>query len=98
MTQSKDRVHQQLPANISRLANLWIGVLLRMAERISAGQLSMVLPDGTSRVFSGICTPGPRAVLEVKHPRAVRRLLFGGANGFAEAYMNGDWDTPDLRA
>ena len=27
----------------------------------------------------------------------VRRMLFGSSNGFAEAYMDGDWDIPDLR-
>ena len=99
MTQTKDRIRQQrLPENAGRLANVWIAALLRMADRIHAGQLSLVLPDGSNRVFSGGCNPDPRAVLEVKHPRAVRRLLFGGSNSFAEAYMNGDWDTPDLRS
>jgi cyclopropane-fatty-acyl-phospholipid synthase len=99
MAQSKERVRQQrLSWNAGRLASPWLRVLLRMAGRIDAGQLSLVLPDGSNHVFSGARNTDPRAVLELKHPRAVRRLLFGGSNGFAEAYMDGDWDTPDLRA
>ena len=99
MAQSKDRVRQQrLSENTGLLVNFWIRVLLRMAGRINAGQLSLVLPDGSNHVFSGGRDADLRAVLEIKHPRAVRRLLFGGSNGFAEAYMDADWDTPDLRA
>lgn len=99
MVQSKDRVRQQrLSENTGPLANFWIRVLLRMAGRINAGQLSLVLPDGSNHVFSGGSDTDPRAVLDIKRPRAVRRLLLGGSNGFAEAYMEGDWDTPDLRA
>jgi cyclopropane-fatty-acyl-phospholipid synthase len=99
MAQGKDRSRQQrLSWHTGRLANPWIRVLLRMAERIEAGQISLVLPDGSNHVFTGARSTEPRAVLELKHPRAVRRLLFAGSNGFAEAYMDGDWDTPDLRA
>jgi cyclopropane-fatty-acyl-phospholipid synthase len=31
-------------------------------------------------------------------PRAIRRLAIGGSLGWAEAYLDGDWSTPDLRA
>lgn len=76
----------------------WIRVLVEMAERIESGQLSLVLPDGTNHVVSGLTRADIRAVLRVNRPRAVRRLVFAGTRGFAEAYMDGDWDTPDLPA
>jgi cyclopropane-fatty-acyl-phospholipid synthase len=99
MAQSNGRVRRQRPlASTGPLANVWIRVLLRIAGRINAGQLSLVLADGSSYVFSGDGERNPRAVLEIRRPRAVRRLLLSGSNGFAEAYMDGDWDTPDLRA
>jgi cyclopropane-fatty-acyl-phospholipid synthase len=41
---------------------------------------------------------GPSAVLEIKRPAALGRLLGSGAVGFAEGYMADDWDTPDLLA
>ncbi len=99
MAQDKERTREaQLSWNIARWTSPWTDMVARMASRIEIGQLSLVLPDGGNRVFSGHRGAEPRAVLEIKHPRAVRRLLFGGSNGFAESYMDGDWDTPDLRA
>ena len=72
-------------------------LVLAMAERIEAGELVITLPYGVDRLFKGP-KPGPAAALRVEHPRAYRRLLFGGTMGFAEAYMDGDIDTPDLAA
>lgn len=42
--------------------------------------------------------PGVRAELILHHWRAVRRLIVGGHVAFAEAYIDGDWSTPDLSA
>ena len=71
--------------------------LLRLLGQINAGQLAIVLPDGAQRVFKGR-KPGPRAVMEIHSAGVARAMLFGGAVGFAEAYMKGDWDSPDLTA
>ena len=42
--------------------------------------------------------PGPHATLQFTRNRAVRRLFTGGDVGFAESYLAGDWDSPDLAA
>ncbi len=63
--------------------------------RLGAGHLTVQWPDGTMEEFSG-AEPGPSAVLEVRRGSAMRRLLASGSIGFAEGYMQGDWDTPDL--
>jgi len=76
--------------------NPWTGALLALAQRIEFGQLSLVLPDGTNRVFTGNRHLDVRAVLNIRRPDAVRKVLLGGTTGFGEAYINGDWDTPDL--
>jgi cyclopropane-fatty-acyl-phospholipid synthase len=40
-----------------------------------------------------------RAVLDVKNPALLlQRVARKGANGFAEAYVEGEWDSPDLVA
>ena len=79
-------------------SNGWaMGALLLAAQRIEIGRLEIVLPGGASRIFQG-AVEGPSAKLIVRHRRAARRLMFGGNVGFAEAYMDGDWDTPDLAA
>jgi len=78
--------------------NPWTRALLALAQRIEFGRLSLVLPDGTNRVFTGKQHLDVRAVLNVRRPEVIRKVLLGGATGFGEAYIDGDWDTPDLSA
>jgi cyclopropane-fatty-acyl-phospholipid synthase len=61
------------------------------------GSLEIRLPQGQSLRFGGV-EPGPDACLIVIDPRFARRVLFSGDIGFAEGYMAGEWDTPDLSA
>jgi cyclopropane-fatty-acyl-phospholipid synthase len=61
------------------------------------GALKLVLPSGQQLSLNGR-EAGPRAVLVIRDYRCLRRLLTGGGVGFAEAYMAGEWDTPDLHA
>ena len=62
-----------------------------------AGSLRLRWPDGVVTLTEGTA-PGPAAVVEIHRWRAVRRALLGGALGFAEAYLDRDWDSPDLAA
>ena len=66
---------------------------LAMGSRIAQGHLTVRLPDGTEHVFRGEGS-GPRAELRVHDARVFRRILSGGATALAEAYMDGDWDSP----
>ncbi len=44
-----------------------------------------------------VTNPGPEVVINAHRPAATLwRVLRGGGVGFAEAYMAGHWDTPDL--
>ncbi|MDX1540432.1 MAG: class I SAM-dependent methyltransferase, partial [Geminicoccaceae bacterium] len=78
-----------------RLGSPWIGLMLKIAERLAAGDLTLELPDGSRRVYQGPAD-GPEGHLRLVRPRAVRRFVTGGSLGFAEAYLDGDWDSPDL--
>ncbi len=62
-----------------------------------AGHLDIVMPGGRRLSFSG-SEPGPSAEMIVRDYRAVRRVMSGADIGFAEGYLAGDWDTPDLAA
>jgi cyclopropane-fatty-acyl-phospholipid synthase len=66
-----------------------------MARNWGEGVLEVVLPGGRRLSISG-SRPGPTARLEVRDYRFMRRVLGSGAIGFAEGYMAGEWDTPDL--
>ncbi len=70
-------------------------LLTTLGRCLRAGRVRLELPDGSHHVFEG-AEPGPSAVLKVLRPRFVRRLLLGGHNGFAEAYLDGDFETDDL--
>lgn len=62
---------------------------------IDIGKITVVLPSG-QRVEHIGTHPGPSAAIIIHKWRAVRRLATGGDLGFAEAYIDGDWSTPDL--
>jgi hypothetical protein len=71
---------------------------LRVAvENWAAGDLTFVLPSGKPLRIVGK-TPGPDAVIRIHDYRFIRRALASGDIGFAEGYMAGEWDTPDLSA
>ncbi len=73
------------------------GLLGFFGRRLVCGSATLVLPDGSRRLYQG-SEPGPHAELHILSPRAVRRLISGGSTGFAEAYMAGEVDSPDLAA
>lgn len=70
---------------------------LRLAGLIRSGELTLILPDGSVHRVVGD-RPGPSAVVRLNSLRAVRRFAFGGSLGWAEAWLDEDWTTPDLRA
>lgn len=69
--------------------------VLKALDRLTIGRLSVNLPDGTVRRF-GDASGSPEAVLDVRDWRFFRRVLLDGDIGFAEAYMEGYCDSPDL--
>lgn len=69
--------------------------VLKSLERLSVGRLSVRLPDGHVRVF-GNADSTPQAEIDVRDWRFFRRILLDGDMGFAEAYMEGFCDSPDL--
>lgn len=76
---------------------IFASALKPLIRRIQFGGLTIVTPSG-GRIVHHAPTPGPEACILLHRWRAVRRLLIGGDVAFAEAYMAGDWTTPDLTA
>jgi cyclopropane-fatty-acyl-phospholipid synthase len=68
--------------------------MLHLAGMIQVGQITLIWPDGSRHhVFK---TATPAAVLQIRHPRAVTRLITGGSLGLAEAYLDELWDSPSV--
>lgn len=71
-------------------------LLLRLlGSNWRSGRLTVLLPNGETHRLQGP-EAGPSAVLQIKDYRFARRVLANGDIGFAEGYMAGEWDSPDL--
>jgi cyclopropane-fatty-acyl-phospholipid synthase len=70
-------------------------LVLKVLSRIEYGIIGMVLPDGRRFAFRGT-KPGPEGVIVLNDHKALRRALSGGSLGFAEAYLDGQWQTDRL--
>ena len=79
-------------AGASRL----VGLLTPALARLRGGRVRVRLPNGGA--LAGGEELGLQATLVVERWRAFRRLAFGGEIGFAAAYVDRDWTSPDLVA
>lgn len=72
-------------------------VTRRVLAHLRSGRLVVQLPSG-QRIDHRAEHAGVEAAIEIHRWRALRRLIAGGDVGFAKAYIDGDWSTPDLTA
>lgn len=84
-------------AGLRGVEEIFASALNPLIRRIRYGGLTIVTPSG-GRIVYHATAPGPEACIVLHRWRAARRLLIGGDVAFAEAYMKGDWTTPDLTA
>jgi len=81
------------PGIVDRAA---LRVVLQRLRGLRSGELELRLPDGRRHLFGA---PGRlRGAVHVHRWRFFGRLLTSGDVGLGEAYMDGDWSTPDLVA
>jgi cyclopropane-fatty-acyl-phospholipid synthase len=78
-------------SDLPRLVRLAFG----FGSKLRRGTLDVTLPDGRKVRLGGI-EPGPAAAMTLTNYGFASRLLRGGDIGIAEAYLRGEWDTPDL--
>jgi cyclopropane-fatty-acyl-phospholipid synthase len=69
----------------------------RRIPQITTGALHLSLPDGDV-IIRRSEVRGPEAIIEVSSWIALLRILLDGEQGFADAYLAGEWSTPDLKA
>ncbi|MGD9650375.1 MAG: class I SAM-dependent methyltransferase [Dongiaceae bacterium] len=74
---------------------------LRMAvqflDRSKRGTMTLILPNNQAFIFGG-AEPGHNAVLKLKDIKVPGKVLLGGDLAFAECYLDGEWDSPDITA
>ncbi len=68
--------------------------ILRLLDKLADGTLELELPDGAVRRFGSGSQPVARLRLNNWH--MFTAVIRSGDIGFAESYIRGDWNTPDL--
>jgi len=80
-----------------RKSRLGTETLLSLLSQLSSGHLKMTLPDGNIREF-GNKADKLHAEIEILDWSVFKQVLSHGDIGFAESYIRGEWNTPDLKA
>ena len=70
-------------------------LVFELLEKIRGGLLEIRLPDGARFLF-GEGEPG--VTMQVNDETVFARVLAKGDIGLAEAYLDGEWDSPDVTA
>jgi cyclopropane-fatty-acyl-phospholipid synthase len=86
--------NSKLPLGSSSVAE---ALLRRIVSRLERGELVIETPTGDRLVLGGR-RPGPLAKVTIHSWRCLWRLVSGWDIGFAEAYIAGEWSSPDLVA
>ncbi|MDU8929208.1 cyclopropane-fatty-acyl-phospholipid synthase family protein [Alisedimentitalea sp. MJ-SS2] len=71
--------------------------VFEIAARMPLGRLDFVMPDGRTFRAEGQ-NAGPVAELRLHDLDVFSRLIREGELGFCDAYLEGQWSTPDLQA
>jgi cyclopropane-fatty-acyl-phospholipid synthase len=82
------------PLRLPWTGGLGAWALRQIGRRLHCGALTVVTPGGIRGTYR-TPAPGPEAVLVLHRWRALRRLLIDGDIGFGEAFMDGDWSSPN---
>ena len=81
----------------ARQSRLGTETLLSLLSQLSSGHLKITLPDGNIREF-GNKSDALHAEIQVFDWSVFKQVLSHGDIGFAESYIRGEWNTPDLKA
>lgn len=73
-------------------------LLLKALANTAYGTLTLRDPDGEYEFRGSHDASVIHAHIEVQDPSCYRDMVFGGSIGAGEAYMTGDWTSPDLTA
>ncbi len=82
------------PPNFSDLPPI-TRLVFKIASRIDWGSLLFILPDGRAYRFQG-SVPGIEGVIKINDFKFARKLLSGGTIGFADAYFDRQWQSPNV--
>ncbi|MEP4190359.1 MAG: cyclopropane-fatty-acyl-phospholipid synthase family protein [Sneathiella sp.] len=81
--------------SFANLTNSWIDTLSGQLSKLEKGRLSIILPGGRPLHFG---EGDPHATVILNTFRPISKLVLHGDLAFAESYLDGEWECPDLTA
>lgn len=81
------------PLQQSRL----LKIIQKLVDNFTIGHMEIIFADG-SKIEKNNNDDGPHGILVVRNKRCFKRFLTGGSLGICEAYIDGDFDSPNLAA
>jgi cyclopropane-fatty-acyl-phospholipid synthase len=76
-------------------SDFYAGIVLDMLSRMTAGSLTLELPDGKT-ILIGDAQGSVSASLKIKSNDFFKRCVLYGDIGFGEAYVDGQWETDNI--
>ncbi|MBS1991868.1 MAG: class I SAM-dependent methyltransferase [Cyanobacteria bacterium SZAS LIN-3] len=90
------KTNSPLGSDSSKGSPFFRNLVLKGLAAMPAGKLTMVLPGGEERIFGRDENPRVVARVVINDEAFFKRCVLYGHIGFAEAYMDGLWDSDDL--
>ncbi len=76
---------------------LMMRLILRMTRYVKYGTCVLTFPDGSTRTIIGTEDPDAmHAECTIHNDRLASKVMIRGVLGFCEAYLDGDWSSPDM--
>jgi cyclopropane-fatty-acyl-phospholipid synthase len=79
---------------LTRKFSLYENLLFKVLNKLPLGSLQMDLPDGHTLYFGS--GNEVKALVRVKNPVFFTKCVLYGDIGFAESYLDGDWETDSI--
>jgi cyclopropane-fatty-acyl-phospholipid synthase len=74
----------------------WLKILPAYFSNIKGGQLTLILPDNHVLKFGHANADNPQALIKLNSYKPLSVLFAKGDLAFAECYLQGEWECPDL--
>jgi cyclopropane-fatty-acyl-phospholipid synthase len=93
------RLHTPPPGHAPQGLAAWPRqVVLNLLQGMRKGRLTLTLPEGAQLTLGQEPESPFQATMTINREALFQKVLLNGQLGFAQAYLDGDWDTPDLEA
>lgn len=86
----------EMAPDTPRATGLYRMLVMRVLRQMPHGRMQMELPGG-ELVMLGDGLAGPHATLRVLRAEFFRKCALFGGVGLGESYVDGDWETDDIR-